>query len=221
MARQLTFDWPVGVSLEASDFFVSEANQAAFRMVGDPARWPQGKLLLTGPEGSGKSHLARVFAGARRAPIVGLSGLGARPSETALVVEDVDRMTPAQEEPLFHLHNHMIALGLPLLMTARTRPVTWGMRLPDLASRMQATVPVQIAPPDDALLEAVLMKLFADRQVRPPAALPRYLATRIDRSYSAAQGIVEALDRRALLTGKSVSLRMAADILQEDSFDDR
>ncbi|MCB5199563.1 hypothetical protein SAMN05428995_102408 [Loktanella sp. DSM 29012] len=217
MAEQLIFDWPVGVSLEAADFFVSRANETAFRMVRDPARWPQGKLLLVGPGGAGKSHLSRVFAAMQGARIVTADAIAGLFPDTALVVEGVDSLTPDQEPDLFHLHNHMIAHGLPLLMTARSLPGTWGIVLPDLNSRMQATTPVRIAPPDDALLEALLMKLFADRQILVPPTLPRYLASRIDRSYLAAQRIVAALDSAALASGKSVSTRMAATLLEQDA----
>nr|WP_249219173.1 chromosomal replication initiator DnaA [Loktanella sp. SALINAS62] len=205
--------------MEAADFFVSTANSDAFRMVRHPARWPQGKLLLVGPSGSGKSHLARVFAATHGAAIIQAQDAADRFPDTATVVESVDTLPAALEPALFHLHNHMVAHGLPLLMTARSLPATWNIGLPDLNSRMQATTPVRIAPPDDALLEALLMKLFADRQILPPPSLPRYLASRIDRSYLAAQQIVAALDAVALGSGKSVSTRMAARLLEKDDPD--
>ncbi|MCF7699692.1 chromosomal replication initiator DnaA [Loktanella sp. M215] len=218
MARQLTFDWPVGVALGAEDFFVAEPNRDAYAMIGAPAAWPQGKLVLTGPEGSGKSHLARVFAARHGARIVSAEAL---PDDLhpngALVVEDADRLPRASEEALFHLHNHMASHKLPLLLTARSLPVRWDVALPDLASRMQATTPASIAAPDDALLQAVLMKLFADRQILPPPGVVAYLVPRIERSFAGAQRIVADLDALALQHKRAITVKLAAQVLDSET----
>ena len=220
MARQLSFDLPTGVSLEASDFFVSDANAGAFAMLQDPAGWPQGKLILSGPEGSGKSHLARIVADRTGARIVAAGDVDGLHPDGPLVVEDVDRLPRDREEALFHLHNHMVAHRLPLLLTARGLPGAWNVALPDLASRLAATVPVRIAAPDDRLLQALILKLFADRQILPPDGLVPYLAGRIDRSYAGAHEIVTRLDNRALETRRPIGKRLAAEILSEERTDE-
>lgn len=216
MARQLTFDWPTGVALGAQDFFVAEANRAAYAMVDDPARWPQGKLVVTGPQGSGKSHLARVFAARQEATILQAEALPADlHPRTAAVVEDMDRLPRAAEEAMFHLHNHMAAHRLPLLMTARSLPARWDIALPDLASRMQATTPATIDAPDDALLQALLMKLFADRQLTLSPDVAAYLLPRIERSFAGAQRIVADLDDAALAEKRAITVRFAAQVLDK------
>ena len=216
MARQLTFHWPTGVALGAEDFFVAEANRAAYAMVDDPARWPLGKLVLTGPEGSGKSHLARVFAARHQATVLQAEALpDAIHPQAATVVEDVDRLPPQGEETMFHLHNHLAAHRLPLLMTARTLPARWSIALPDLASRMQATTPARIEAPDDALLQALLMKLFADRQLTLAPEVAAYLMPRIDRSFAAAQRIVADLDAAALAEKRAITVPLAAQVLDK------
>ena len=217
MARQLVFDWPTGVALGAEDFFVSPANASAYAMIGEPALWPEGKLVLTGPEGAGKSHLARVFAARTGAAICPATALprDLHPS-SGLVVEDLETLPRAAEEALFHLHNNLRAARLPLLLTARTPPARWPLTLPDLASRMQACTVVPIAAPDDALLRALVMKLFADRQVMPDARVVDYLAARIERSYAAAARVVAALDRAALEHRRPVTVALARAVLEGD-----
>jgi len=108
-----------------------------------------------------------------------LTGDMTRPKKP-VVIEDVETLTDFGETALFHLHNHMREAGLPLLITARSAPARWTIALPDLASRMQATTPTVIGDPDDDLLTAIIMKLFADRQIMPSPKLPSYLAARID-----------------------------------------
>jgi chromosomal replication initiation ATPase DnaA len=114
---------------------------------------------------------------------------------------------------MFHLHNHLRNTGGTLLMTAQSAPTRWNIALPDLASRMQATTITQIDNPDDALLSALIMKLFADRQIMPKPALVQYLTPRIERSVAAAADIVARLDEAALANGRKINQALAAELL--------
>jgi len=184
-------------------------------MVTNPDGWADGKLALIGPKGSGKSHLSRVFQHLTGATVWNAGDIGATLDLTScqIVIADLEALQPQSEETLFHLHNHLRAQRLPLLLTATTPPSRWSIALPDLASRMQAAPTVHIADPDDRLLSAVLMKHFADRQLTPKPALISYLAGRIERSFSAADDIVSALDKEALATGQPIGIKLAGRLL--------
>lgn len=222
MARQLTFDLPVRPARGRADFFVSPANETALAQVEDWRAWPQGKLALIGPQGSGKTHLAHVWAEQSSARIVGadtLAGadLAALTAAGAVALEDAEQVAgdTDAERALFHLHNLLLAEGGALLLTARHAPGDWPLTLPDLQSRMQATATAHLQPPDDALLAALLVKLFADRQLGVDPALVAYLVDRMERSFAAAQALVAALDREALATGRKPGIRLAADVLDK------
>lgn len=217
MADQLAFDWPTGVALGPDDFFVSQANAQAFAMVSAPDSWPEGKLAITGPTGAGKSHLAGIFRAQADALLLNAIDIpaGFRTEALAIVIEDMEHLPRASEEAVFHLHNNLRASGGLLLMTAETPPIRWPIALPDLASRMQAATVVEIANPDDALLSALVMKLFADRQISPKPELVQYLSTRIERSYAAAADIVAQLDAAALAQGRKINKALAADLLDK------
>lgn len=217
MADQLFFDWPRRIALGPDDFYVSDANAEAHALVRTPATWPEGKLAVTGPKGCGKTHLARLFGHLTGAEIIAARDLGPRdtPPDRPVVVENVETLPEAGEEPLFHLHNGLRAAGLPLLLTSDRAPTRWAIRLPDLASRMQGTMCVTIADPDDRLLSAVILKLFQDRQLSPAPTVATYLASRIDRSFAAAARIVDLIDRRALATGREINRKLASDLLSE------
>ncbi len=219
MARQLSFDLPGRTALGREDFFVSPANANAVAMIEGWQTWPGRKLMLIGPQSSGKTHLTHVWANLSGARIVQAQDLAstdiAALCSAPIAVEDCDRIAGDREaeNALFHLHNLGLAEGHTLLFTATTPPADWPLTLPDLMSRMQATPSIHITAPDDALLGAVLMKLFADRQLSPtPATLP-YLVTRIDRSFAAAADIVAALDTAALETRRPITPRLAAEVL--------
>jgi chromosomal replication initiation ATPase DnaA len=217
-ARQLAFDLPARALYHRDDFFPSPANVAALAALEDWRHWPGGKLVLTGPEGAGKTHLAHVWAGMSGAvilPATGLATLDPAPlTGAAVVVEDAEAVAgnPAAETALFHLHN-LVTSGGHLLLTAATPPRDWGLALPDLASRLMAAPHASLQAPDDALLAAVLVKLFADRQIAVSAALIAYLIARMDRSIAAAQALVAALDAAALARGGPVSRALAAEVL--------
>lgn len=215
MPDQLSFDWPTGVALGPDDFFVSEANAQAFAMLNAPDSWPEHKLAVVGPDGCGKSHMARIFQAQNNAQLIQAADITAafRSSADAVVIEDMENLPRPAEEALFHLHNDLRSTGRALLMTAKTPPSRWPIILPDLASRMQAATVVQIENPDDGLLSALLMKLFADRQISPKPALVKYLTTRIERSFAAAADIVGRLDSAALAQGRKINKQLARDLL--------
>lgn len=218
MSRQLPLDLPDLQACRREDFFVSPANALALAAL-DRADWPEGRVILVGPEGSGKTHLARIRAAETGAPLIAARDL-ARADIAALaqsgrtVVEDGPDLAgdPKGETALFHLHNLLVPGG-QLLVTAR-RPVRdWGLTLPDLESRLAAAPVARLDPPDDALLQAVLVKLFADRQVVVPPSLIPWLATRMQRNLATAATLVAALDRAALARKIPISRTLAAEVL--------
>lgn len=211
MPRQLAFDLPVRESRARGDFFVSDANRLAVARLENTGNWPNGKLVLVGPEGSGKTHLAHVWAEAENAHF--LTAVSAEKLPDAPVVLDVDKLTRDDEEPLFHLHNHLAHQNLPFLILARTPPAQWDIALPDLRSRMEATDIARIEPPDDALLSAVLLKLFADRQLTVAPPVVEWLIKNMERSFAEAQRIVVALDTAALEEGRAVTRPLAQRVL--------
>lgn len=217
MAEQLTFDLPPEVARGRADFFTSPSNALAVAALETPDRWPGARMALIGPEGSGKSHLAGVWAQDAGAAVIearALAGADIDALATAnLCVEDADRAGPQADAALFHLYNLMSERGHSLLLTTRTMPVRWPVALPDLQSRL-ATLPcAEISAPDDALLAALLMKLFHDRQLTPPPNLIAYAVPRMERSFAAAQSLVTELDRMALARGAKITRALAGELL--------
>lgn len=215
-AKQLALPLPSLAALGRSDFYVTEANALAVAQIEGWRHWPSGKFVLSGPAGSGKTHLAHVWARLTGGLIVPAEALPSADLPTLaqgpVCVEDIETIAghAMAEEALFHLHNLVLAGGHRLLMTARTPPAQWGLGLPDLQSRAEGAQGAQLSEPDDDLLSAVIAKLFADRQIVPAGDVIPYLARRIPRSYAAAQLIVEILDREALGRPKGVNRPLAS-----------
>lgn len=183
-------------------------------------------MLLVGPAGAGKTHLAHIWAADTGARLVAATALANADlpalAQTAICVEDAEAVAgkPDAEAALLHLHNMAAEHGSPLLLTAATPPRDWGLALPDLASRMQAAPLARLDAPDDALLSAVLAKLFADRQIAVPANLIPWLINRMDRSFAAARTLVAALDATALAQCRPVTRQLAAEVLDRPQASD-
>ncbi len=216
-ARQLTLDLGRRPALGRAAYLVSPANAEAVAMVEDWPAWPAGRLALTGAAGAGKSHLARVWAEMAGARILPAADPALdRAEDAALLVEDVPAIAgdAAAEARLFHLANAAAAREARVLFTGRgAAPRDWGLTLPDLASRVAAGGHVRLGPPDEALLAGVLVKLFADRQIRARPQLIGWLTRRIERSFPAAEAAVARLDAAALAQGRPVGVRLAAEVL--------
>jgi chromosomal replication initiation ATPase DnaA len=216
--RQLALALDHVESHAREDFLSGPSNAAALAMIERWPDWPGQVLLLLGPEGSGKSHLAAIWAGAAGARFVAARALGeASPpvalATGALVVEDI-AAGEFDERALFHLVNLAREERAFLLLTARTQPSGWKLAIPDLASRLKALPVVTVLAPDDALLRGVMLKLFADRQLAVDESLIAFLANRIERSVAAARAVVAELDREAMRQQRPLTRALAAEVLR-------
>jgi len=214
MTRQLRLRLGRPASYARDTFVHGPSNAHATAAVDAWPHWHGGCLVLVGPEGVGKTHLAHAWAENARAVILDREApdIGAADSRPALL-EDVDRGVAA--EALFHLINLAGRKGGGLLMTARARPVAWPATLPDLRSRLNALSVAEIEAPDDAVLEGVLRKFFKERNIRPGADVYPYLLRRIERSAAAAREVVRRLDE-APDELKPVSRVLARRVLEGD-----
>jgi len=216
--RQLAFALPHAESLTRDNFQEGPANAAALALIDSWPEWPSRTMLLVGPKGSGKSHLATIWAeqaGARSTTAHALTAANvpAALATGALVVEDLNEAT-FDERALFHLLNLAREDQAYVLITARVTPAALEIELRDLRSRLRALPVVTIQPPDDQLFRALIIKFCADRQLPVDEALVSYLAARIERSFVAARQAVEFLDSEALRLGRPVTRALAAEVLR-------
>src|ERR1700737_1797521 len=216
--RQLAFALPYAESLTRDNFLEGPANAAGIALVDAWPEWPNRIMLLVGPEGSGKSHLATIWAeqaGARSTTAHALdpAAVPGALASGALVVEDV-RPAEGDERALFHLMNLAREDEAYVLITARVPPAALQIELRDLRSRLRAVPVVSLLPPDDQLFRALIVKICADRQLAVDEAVVSYLATRIERSYAAARQAIELLDAEALRLGRPVTRALAAELLR-------
>lgn len=219
-ARQLPLDLPHPESRARADFLAGPSNRAALALVDAWPDWPAPIVALTGPAGSGKSHLASIFAARSGALVLPAHALDAEAvpralAAGALVLEDLGE-GGLDEAALFHLMNLAGEQRAGVLITARRPPAALaaGLATADLASRLRAVPAVEIGSPDDALLAAVALKLFADRQLVPEEGLVPYLLARMERSLATLRDVVAALDREALARKRPLNKSLASELLR-------
>lgn len=216
--RQLAFALPHAESLSREDFLEGPCNAAAVELIDRWPHWPNRTVMLVGEAGSGKSHLAAIWAASSGARITAARALtpAAVPAALAtgaLVIEDV-AAADVDERALFHLLNLARQDDADVMMTARTPPSAWPIQLPDLASRLRAVPVVQLAPPDDGLLRALIVKLCVDRQLSVDEPLVSYVVSRIERSFAAARRAVALLDAEALRLRRPVTRALAVELFR-------
>ena len=216
--RQLAFALPHAESLTRDNFLEGPANEAGLALIDSWPDWPNRIMLLVGPEGSGKSHLAAIWAedaGARStaAHALALDDVPGALATGALVIEDLE---PGRfdERAMFHLMNLARQDEAFVLMTTRLSPSAFEVELRDLRSRLRAVPTVSLLPPDDLLVRGLIVKFCADRQLSVDETVVSYLTSRIERSYAAARQAVHLLDSEALRLGRPVTRALAAELLR-------
>ncbi len=215
--RQLALALDHAESYAREDFLPGPGNEAALKLIESWPDWPATAVVLVGPEGSGKSHLASIWAAAAGARLIAgralsQNGLLAALATGALVVEEA---AGADERALFHLINLAREEEAYLLFTARSAPSIWSVAIADLGSRLRALPVITLQPPDDAMLNGVIIKLAADRQLALDDSVVRYLSSHIERSFSAARAAVITLDNEALRQGRAPTRALAAELFRD------
>jgi chromosomal replication initiation ATPase DnaA len=218
LPRQLALALEHAESYAREDFLSGPCNEAALALIDSWPDWPAHAVALVGPEGSGKTHLATVWAAAAGARVASArhlldADLPAALATGALVVEDAAAVE--DERTLFHLINLGREEGAFILFTARSAPPLWPARLPDLVSRLRALPAVTLFAPDDAMLRGVMIKLAADRQLTLDDGVLHYLLTHIERSFAAARATIIALDKEALRQGRPPTRALAAELFRD------
>ena len=215
LPQQQTFEWAVRPALGREDFVVAPCNEAAVAWLDRWPDWPGPALVIHGPPGAGKSHLAEVWRQRSGAEVVEATHLTEAIPDAeqapALVIDGLDRRI--DERALLHTYNGIAERGGHLLLIALTAPARWPLALPDLASRLRLAPAVTLGMPDDALLAALMLKLFADRQIAVAPEVPAYIVPRIERTFEAVARFVERLDRAALAEGRPVTVPLARAVL--------
>lgn len=222
--RQYPLGLPALERRAREDFLEAPANTAALAFIESWPAWPGPALLLRGPAGSGKSHLAAIWQRASGALVLPPAALardearGLLGEAGAVLLEDLDRALAADralERPLVGLWTALVERRGHLLMTARLPASRWRVRLPDLATRLKGAAAVAVKPPDEALLGALLVKLLSDRQLRVAPGVVAFLLPRLERSFAAVERAVAHLDRLALAEHREITVPLARRALAE------
>ena len=218
-ARQLALDLPHAESFRRDDFLPDASNEAALALVDAWPTWPGRIAAIVGPSGSGKSHLAAIWAERSGARILDAASLDAAEVPRALVTGALvlEDLAPSlvDQPALFHLLNLSREEEAHVLITAKRRLDLDGYTIPDVGSRLRAVPVVTLDAPSDALLAAVLVKQFADRQLMLDGDTVSYLLPRMERSLAAARTVVAELDRAALSRGRRITRALAAEVVRE------
>lgn len=221
-ALQLAMEFTHRPAMGLEDFFVSQSNRAAINLIDQWPNWPAPALYLSGPEGSGKSHLAHVWQLSSTAVIMGADrfdmAAAKRHDCDPIVIEDLDTHAAAgqvDEQALFHLVNLAMERGFHILFTGQRAPGQIEIALPDFRSRLRAMPVIAIEAPDDMLLRTMLIKQFQDRQIEVQPNLIEYILPRMERSFEGVGRTVALLDRSALQSGRRITRHFASEILND------
>lgn len=218
MRTQLPFDFPIDAIYRSEDYIQFPENRVLFESL---MAWPEKRdhaLLLVGPSGSGKSHLAHIW----RERVGGRclnagDSIGDLVAGNHVLIEDIDQLQDA-EDWLFHLLNWAKEAGCHVLLTAQLGPGRLPIALDDLASRLKALQTLVIAPPTDGQLATVLQKLLSDRQVIVAPRVIEYILPRMQRSMAAVRWMAAALDQTALQEKRAITIDLARAILESDAY---
>lgn len=215
--EQLTFELPHDAAMGREDYLVSDSNSKALELIDSWPEWPSNVVVLVGPTGSGKTHLVEIWKANSNAKLVPVNELGTI-ELTSIAGDTPIAIDGAGDEELdqvglFHLINTIVAVDAQMLITSRRLPVTWGITLPDLSSRLRLATLIEVEEPDDNLLRQVLFKLFVDRQLDVEMAVIDYLVLRVERSLRAAVEVVHAIDQFTLREKRRITRPVAARVL--------
>jgi chromosomal replication initiation ATPase DnaA len=211
MTSQLVLPLEANNAMTRADFIVAPGNVRALAFLDSYPDWASPAAAIYGPSASGKTHLARIWATRAGAALLDARTLRT-PAAGPAVVENIDSTPTFAHEPALFA---MLEQGTPLLLTGRAAPATWPVSLPDLASRFRALLPFELGASDEALLMALAVKLFADRQLAVPESVVTHLVRTLERSPAALRDFIQRADTAALAEKKPVNLQLIRTLIPD------
>ena len=227
IAEQLIFNLNRQGKVGLENFYISKSNQVAVKTIKRWEDWPAKKLLLMGPSGSGKSHLADFWTRTTKARTLEINeisdfNLEELNNNSGFVIDDVDQIRMFNkndkdriEEKLFHLLNFSAQASCFLMMTSSAPITSWGLKLSDLISRLATIAVVELFPPDDDLLIAVLLKQFDDKQIKVSPEVVLFVSKRINRTFESIREFVNLADHLTLKNKRDVTIPFVSEILHK------
>ncbi len=210
--KQLPITFHTQTAYHPEDFIISPSNEAAHAMITAWPDWPAHCLILHGPTGSGKTHLAHCW---QHAPQAVFTTPAEAPPYTPCIIDACEQYLPEAQEALLHCYNTTKEQGIHLLLLTTTAPQNLPITLPDLASRLKSTPAIALEAPDDTLLKAVLIKAAADRQLHLSGDVLAFLTKRMERSFDAIHSLIDALDHESLAAQRHITIPLAKTVLEK------
>lgn len=224
LSKQLTFEFANDLqNYDFDDLVISNSNLMAYKLINSWPNWNSSVAAIIGATGAGKSHFANVWQKMSSAIIFKPNELKeanlAIIENNSVLIENLEENSFIEED-LFHLFNSINQARIHnqnqnILITCSNSPKNWKINLLDLASRLKTIIETYIEQPDDMLLEAILLKLFSDKQIIIDANVLSYIISNMERSFNFAIKLVELCDKYALEKHSKISKQIANIALNE------
>jgi len=209
--EQSYFNYNLKPGLAIDDFFVSTSNKKAYSFILNN-KIDNKKILLIGPNKSGKTHLGKIWQKNNNAISYENNFEIILNYKKNIFIDDF--LKNINEEQIFHLINHCSINKLTILLTSNKELFEHNFLLKDLVSRLKTFNLLRINLPDDDLIINLIIKLLHDKQIIiKNKEIFHYILKRIERSYEDTFLLIENIDKLSLEKKRELTIPLIKKLL--------